>query len=61
MAIAFAGVNAGLGQGTFSPFVSAMSTVEEIENIIQQLPERDVLTLTQSLDDYAGRKMGRAL
>jgi len=30
-----------------------MRSVREIENAIQQLPERDVLTLTQWLDDYA--------
>ena len=32
-----------------------MSTVQEIETAIQQLPERDVLTLTQWLDEYAER------
>lgn len=30
-----------------------MSTVQEIETAIQQLPERDVVALAQWLDDYA--------
>jgi hypothetical protein len=38
-----------------------MSTVQEIENAIQQLPERDVLTLTQWLDDYAERQWDKRI
>lgn len=38
-----------------------MSTVQEIEQAIQQLPERDVLTLTQWLDDYAERQWDKRI
>jgi hypothetical protein len=38
-----------------------MSTVQEIETAIQQLPERDVLTLTQWLDDYAERQWDKRI
>lgn len=38
-----------------------MSTVQEIETAIQQLPERDVLTLTQWLDDYAETQWDRRI
>jgi hypothetical protein len=38
-----------------------MSTVQEIESAIQQLPERDVLTLTQWLEDYAERQWDKRL
>ncbi len=33
-----------------------MSTVQEIEQAIQRLPESDVLTLTHWLEDYAERQ-----
>jgi len=38
-----------------------MSTVQEIESAIQRLPERDVLTLTQWLDDYAEQQWDKRL
>ena len=38
-----------------------MSTVQEIEFAIQQLPERDVVTLTEWLDDYAERQWDKRL
>ena len=38
-----------------------MSTVQEIESAIQQLPERDVATLTAWLDDYAERQWDKRL
>lgn len=38
-----------------------MSTVQEIETAIQQLPERDVVALTQWLDDYAERQWDQRL
>jgi hypothetical protein len=38
-----------------------MSTVQEIETAIQQLPERDVLTLTQWLDEYAERQWDKRM
>lgn len=38
-----------------------MSTVQEIENAIQQLPEQDVRILTQWLDDYAERQWDKRI
>jgi hypothetical protein len=38
-----------------------MSTVQEIEQAIQQLPERDVLALTQWLDAYTERKWDKRI
>ena len=38
-----------------------MSTVQEIETAIQQLPERDVLALTKWLEDYAESQWDRRL
>jgi hypothetical protein len=38
-----------------------MSTVQEIETAIQQLPERDVVALTQWLDDYAENQWDRRI
>lgn len=40
---------------------ATMSTVQEIETAIQQLPERDVLSLTQWLDDYAERQWDKRI
>jgi hypothetical protein len=45
-----------LGQAASSPKIKTMGTVQEIENAIQLLPERDVLTFTQGLDDHAEHK-----
>jgi hypothetical protein len=38
-----------------------MSTVQEIEAAIQQLPEQDVVALTQWLDDYAENQWDRRI
>lgn len=38
-----------------------MSTVQEIENAIQQLPESEVRTLAQWLDDYAERQWDKRI
>jgi hypothetical protein len=38
-----------------------MSTVQEIETAIQQLPERDVLALTKWLEDFAERQWDQRL
>ena len=38
-----------------------MSTVQEIEKAIQGLPESDVRTLTQWLDDYAESKWDKRI
>jgi t-SNARE complex subunit (syntaxin) len=38
-----------------------MSTVQEIEQAIQRLPERDVVALTQWLDEYAEQQWDRRL
>ena len=40
---------------------TTMSTVQEIETAIQQLPERDVVALTQWLDDYAESQWDRRI
>ncbi|WP_404424427.1 hypothetical protein [Nibricoccus sp. IMCC34717] len=38
-----------------------MSTVQEIEQAIQKLPERDVVVLTQWLDEYAEQQWDKRL
>lgn len=38
-----------------------MSTIQEIENAIQQLPEQDVRILSQWLDDYAERRWDKRI
>lgn len=40
---------------------STMSTVQEIETAIQQLPEHDLVALAQWLDDYAESQWDRRI
>jgi hypothetical protein len=53
--------NAEIAARTPLPMFTDMSTVQEIETAIQQLPERDVLSLTQWLDDYAERQWDKRI
>lgn len=43
------------------PSFTPMSTVQEIESAIQQLPERDVATLAEWLDAYAERQWDKRI
>ena len=52
---------AGLAVTVAQRRFTTMSTVQEIETAIQQLPERDVVALTQWLDDYAERQWDKRL
>lgn len=54
-------MNEGLAAFWFLAHLSSMSTVQEIENAIQQLPESEVSTLAQWLDDYAERQWDKRI
>ena len=54
-------MNEGLAAFWFLAHLSSMSTVQEIENAIQQLPESEVRTLAQWLDDYAERQWDKRI
>lgn len=58
---ALSGFSRRLPINTQSSNIPLMSTVQEIEKAIQGLPESDVRTLTQWLDDYAESKWDKRI
>jgi hypothetical protein len=59
--VALSGFSRRLPINTQSSNIPLMSTVQEIDKAIQELPESDVRTLTHWLDDYAESKWDKRI